>query len=161
MKIRPWIVASALVWTLAGAVALAAYSGHPALKPTVSAPSNPDLKSIVWESSFEDAMKRARAEGKPIMIDFYAPWCGPCKMMDAQTYPDAAVIGQSGNWVSVKIDGEKRPDVMQTYGVTGYPTILWVQSNGQPLESTTGFVAAPEFAGMMQNAWGKWKNAKT
>ena len=179
MKTRPWIVASALVWTLAGAVAIAAYSGQPTLKPAApphdhashagqphvdeaTAPQTAAVvpKEIQWEENFEAAMQRARAEGKPILIDFYADWCGPCKMMDAQTYPDRDVIAQSQNWVTVKVNGEKRPDVMQAYGVSGYPTILFAQGSGQPLSSTTGFLDAPQLVQTMQEAWSKWNSTR-
>ena len=81
-------------------------------------------KAIQWQDNFEGAMQRARTQGKPIMIDFYADWCGPCKMMEQSVYPDRDVIAQSQNWVTVKVNGEKRPDVMQAYGISGYPTLL-------------------------------------
>ena len=192
MKTRPWIVASAFVWTLAGAVAIAAYSGQPPLTPAApphdhashagqphvdepagtapvaSAPAvstAPQTAAIVtreiqWEENFEAAMQRARAENKPIMIDFYADWCGPCKEMDARVYPDRNVIAQSQNWVTVKVNGEKRPDVMRAYGVSGYPTLLFAQGNGQPLVSSTGYLDAPQLVGAMQDAYSKWQGAK-
>ena len=191
MKNRRWLVAAAFVWTLAGAVALAAYSGRtdsglillpdaphdhashagephldpapalavePAGAPAIKRPdvARPKLTQIQWEASFESAMKRAHAEGKPLMIDIYATWCGPCKLLDQEVYTDPDVIAQSGNWVSVKIDGEKRPDVAQAYGVTGYPTILFVESSGKPFAVVPGFEAAPAFAQSMREAYSKW-----
>ena len=188
MKKRPWIVASAFVWTLAGAVAIAAYSGQPPVKvaepehdhashagqphvdePTESAAATdaataPQDMAIVpqeikWEENFEAAMQKARAENKPIMIDFYADWCGPCKDMDARVYPERNVIAQSQNWITVKVNGEKRPDVMQSYGISGYPTLLFAQSNGKPVVSTTGYLDAPQLVQQMQDAHAKWKSA--
>ena len=187
MKKRPWVVGSIFVWTLAGAVAIAAWSGEapplvdltdhdhashagkPHVDDTNSAPTavtstekaNRALPTeIVWEETFEGAMQRARAEGKPILIDFYADWCGPCKEMDARVYPDGNVIAQSQNWVTVKVNGEKRPDVMQAYGVSGYPTLLFAESNGKPVASTTGYMDAPQLVQTMQEALLKWKSAK-
>lgn len=186
MNNRRWLVAAAFVWTLAGAVALAAYSGRPALPPAapehdhashagqphvddVSTPDaaapamqppaivQPQLTAIAWEENFEAAMQRAKTEGKPMMVDVYATWCGPCKEMDRSVYTDPDVIAQSQNWVSVKIDGEKRPDVAQAYGVTGYPTILFVESSGKPFATVPGFEAAPQFAQSMRAAFAQWK----
>ena len=184
MKKRPWIVGSIFVWVLVGAVAIASYSGeapqlvdltghdhasHAGQPHVDQAATGADTgaatmavvpKEIQWQDTFEGAMQRARAQGKPIMIDFYADWCGPCKDMEARTYPDGNVIAQSQNWITVKVNGEKRPDVMQAYGVTGYPTLLFAQGNGKPVASTTGYMDAPQLVQTMQEAYAKWQNVK-
>ena len=133
----------------------------PALKEPVAAQKQPALKqpkltAIAWEPSFEEAMTRAKRENKPLMIDVYATWCGPCKMMEKEVYTDPDVIAQSANWVSVKIDGEKRPDVAQAYGVKGYPTILFVHNSGKPFAILPGAEAAPAFVQTMRDAYAKW-----
>ena len=183
MKKRPWVIASAFVWCLAGAVAIAAYSGQPPLtvaqpehdhashagQPHVDEPAGVDAATsagdvaavpneIKWEENFEGAMQRARTEGKPVLIDFYADWCGPCKEMEARVYPDRNVIAQSQNWVTVKVNGEKRPDVMQAYGLRAYPTLVFAQSNGKPVNVIQGYYDAPELVAQMQEAFAKWKS---
>ena len=101
-------------------------------------------------------MQRARAENKPLLIDLYADWCQPCKMMDAQTYPDSRVIAQSEKFVMVRVNGDKRPDVMSAYGVSAFPTVLFAQSDGKPFATAPGFVEAADFAGYLQQAHEKW-----
>ncbi len=186
MKKSSWVTGSLFMCGLIGAVALASNSGEaPKLvdltnaehdhashagQPHVDEPATAGApvetqaavvpKEIKWEDTFEGAMQRARTEGKPIMIDFYADWCGPCKDMEARTYPDSNVIEQSQNWVTVKVNGEKRPDVMQAYGVTGYPTLLFAQGDGKPVASTTGYMDAPQLVSTMQAAYTKWQGVK-
>ncbi|HEX8465628.1 MAG TPA: thioredoxin family protein [Abditibacterium sp.] len=112
--------------------------------------------SILWEGSFEAAMQRAKAEKKPLMIDFYTDWCGVCKELDAKVLPDPTVISEAENWVSIKINAEQRPDVAGAYGVTGYPTIVFAENSGKPLDTLVGFAPAPEFVQSMQTARAKW-----
>ena len=111
------------------------------------------LKSIRWETSFEGAMKKAKAQGKPVMIDFYTDWCHWCKELDKHVYNDKVVVTESANWVSVKVNADKRPDVAKSYGVTGYPTIAFVLPTGKPITVLPGYAEAPEFAKTMQDAY--------
>lgn len=170
-------------WCLAGAVALAVYSGRPnvpaeaplALVPADEAPSGkqpsdllpgqkpgnspskgmPALKAISWESSFEGAMKKARAQGKPVMIDFYTDWCHWCKVLDKDVYTDKGVITESSNWISVKVNAEKRTDIARAYNVTGFPTIAFIESDGKPIDTIPGFAPMPEFLNLMRTAYSK------
>ena len=195
MKNR-WIVASLFVWSLVGAVALAAYSGRNDAPKPVAAPAGhgpddghnhsaeeleklnapksappsagtalqapkaakvaPKLKEIRWEKSFENAMQRAKSEGKPIMIDFYTDWCGACKVLDSDVYTDGSVISQSANWISIKINAEKRADVAAQYGVKAYPTIIFAESTGKPLSIVEGAGDVEYMVQQMQAAYSKW-----
>jgi thiol:disulfide interchange protein len=169
------LITSIFFASLAGAVGLAAYNGQqdksatatlvPAEndnsqksveQPKIAEPNKKVATSVKWESSFEDAMKRAKSEGKPILIDFYTDWCTWCKEMDKTVYPNQQVIDQSQNWVMVKINGEKRADVAKAYGVQGFPTVVFAENTGKPIEILPGFAKANEFVTIMQGAFSKW-----
>jgi thiol:disulfide interchange protein len=171
--VRPWIFGALFVWALTGAVALSTLSSRatsPAPKaaqePVVAAAPNsalPDASDtlvpipasggkIAWEGSFESAMQRARVEKKPIMVNFYTDWCGWCKELDSKVFPDETVVSESKNWVSVKINAEKRPDVAGAYGVTGFPTTIFAQGSGKPVEVLSGFAPPAEFVAAMRAA---------
>ncbi len=97
---------------------------------------------------FAEVLRRARAEKKPIMVDLYATWCGPCKLLDRSTFADEEI----GAWarrtlVSAKIDAEKGEGrrLAQRYAVHSFPTVLFLDPSGDELDRLTGAYAAESF----------------
>lgn len=172
---RPWIYGAVFVWTMVGVVAFAAFSGKDGAPARLSAqtapatqsapetaqkapePALPTPATIAWESNFEKAMQRAKAENKPVMIDFYTDWCGACKFLDKEIFTAPDVRAESTKWISVKVNAEERRDIAGSYGVTGYPTIIFATPEGKPLDIQSG---APQissfFTQWMQNARSKF-----
>jgi thiol:disulfide interchange protein DsbD len=106
--------------------------------------------------SFEQVLARARSEGRPVMIDFFAEWCAACKELDRETYPALPVIEEAGRFINVKIDATNSDDaldaLMERFGVEGLPTVAFVSSNGQilPNPRVTGFLEPDPFVGEMK-----------
>lgn len=74
---------------------------------------------------------------EPVLVDFSAVWCGPCKMLDP-------VVKQlAGEWDGkvkvVKIDADQNPNILVQYGVLGIPTLLFFK-HGEIKERITGFM---------------------
>lgn len=109
-----------------------------------------------WITSHDEGISLARAEGKPVMIDFYADWCAACKELDKFTYVDPAVAEETNRFVNIKIDGTIEDDgilaLYKTYGVQGLPTVVFLDSDGKLLAEprVTGFVAAPRFLELLK-----------
>lgn len=107
-------------------------------------------------SRFDTALARARAEGRPVMIDFFAEWCAACKELDHKTYVADPVVAESGRFVNIKVDGTNEEDVIATlyerFGVLGLPTVAFVGSDGKILEAprVTGFLGPHRFAAEMK-----------
>ena len=92
---------------------------------TPAAPSGP----VTPEERFARALQEARAEGRPVLIDFAASWCKNCEAMDAGVYRSAEVKAQLKSFAVIRYDAEKpneppARDVMNLFGVMGLPTCV-------------------------------------
>lgn len=80
-------------------------------------------------------------QDKPVLVDFFATWCGPCQMMSPIL---ESVKKKLGNDVSIiKIDVDKNPHAASAYKVQGVPTLILFRK-GQVLWRKSGVVPAPE-----------------
>lgn len=98
--------------------------------------------------NFKEALAQAKKENKPIFMDAFTTWCGPCKMMSKSTFTDTAVAELfNKQFVNLKMDMEKGegPDLLQRYGIVAYPTLLFLNSDGEVLHKALGFQNAEQF----------------
>lgn len=84
---------------------------------------------------WEEVLQKAKQENKLIFTDCYTSWCGPCKMMATEIFPQAEA-GEffNANFISFKTDAEKSEDgrnIAKDYNVTAYPTFLFVNGDGE------------------------------
>jgi thiol-disulfide isomerase/thioredoxin len=97
---------------------------------------------------FSEALQKAKSSNKTLFIDAYTTWCGPCKMMSKNVFPDKTVADFYNNqFVNLKLDMEngEGPDVAARYGVVAYPTLLFLDGNGQLIHKALGFQDVKEF----------------
>lgn len=95
-----------------------------------------------------NAIKKAEADKKPVMIDFITDWCRWCDTLDARTYSDARVAAYvNTHVVPIKIDAEKGEGIAiaKKYGVAAYPTILFIKPDGEEIDRILGYVQAEPF----------------
>ena len=77
------------------------------------------------------AVLQAKKDDIYIFIDFYAKWCGACKIMDKTTLVDPLVVSMLDKFLVLKVDADEYPDATQYYKVVGMPTFLVLDSDGQ------------------------------
>jgi thioredoxin 1 len=76
---------------------------------------------------------------KPVLVDFWAPWCGPCRAMGPVIEKLAGEIGDKA--VVGKLNVDEHPDLAGEYGVEGIPTLL-VFRGGKPVNTFVGYTDA-------------------
>jgi len=90
---------------------------------------------VTWDKYDPKALAAARAANKPVVIDFYADWCLPCKELDEKTFPDPAVGAELNRFVRLKADltvaeDETTKRLTKEYAILGVPTLIFLDANG-------------------------------
>ncbi|MFH7026252.1 MAG: thioredoxin [Heteroscytonema crispum UTEX LB 1556] len=95
-------------------------------------------------NSFEEMLSGSDV---PVLVDFYADWCGPCQMMSPIL---EQVNAQLGDRIRVvKIDTEKYPQLASTYQIYALPTLVLFKQ-GQPVDRIEGVLQAPQLVQRLQ-----------
>lgn len=148
-------------WKAVGIVLLAVGVGYVIRFPLADTLRSPEpgrnAAGIAWLSDESEALSRARAGQKPVLIDFYADWCAACRKLEARTFAHPAVIAEARDWVCLKVDGSN-PDnprfkrLQEKYAVVGLPTLVFLTPQGRrlPQSRITAYIGPEPFAEQMQ-----------
>jgi len=119
-----------------------------------------ERKAQVQWLDFDDGLARARSIRKPIMINFYTDWCVYCKKLDRETLqdPEVARTLESG-FVAIRLNAENgkarlayrgksftHAEFSRYFGVTAFPSIVFLNDKGEPITMVPGFVPAQQFS---------------
>ncbi|KAL1514439.1 hypothetical protein AB1Y20_003538 [Prymnesium parvum] len=99
-------------------------------KEDLAAPSEYDGSDVLLASAEE--LNELIGTGQGFMINFFAPWCGHCKTM-APAYKEAATALKPSGVRLVAMDGQAYPTIARQLGVSGYPSVKWLQMQGESL----------------------------
>lgn len=105
--------------------------------------------------TFTELLAIAKKENKLLFVDAFTTWCGPCKMMDKNTFPQPNV-GEFYNatFINSKIDMEKGEgiDIAKKYKVMAYPTYLFINGDGELIHRVTSYFEPEKFISVGKDA---------
>ncbi len=114
-------------------------------------------------TNYTDAVTKAKAENKLVLVDVFTDWCVWCKRMDKDVYTDPAVQAEMAKYfTSVKLDAEAKDErtfrgaatseegIARTMKVSGYPTTVFMTADEQVIQAVPGYIKAPEFAMLLR-----------
>ncbi|MDO8588821.1 MAG: cytochrome c biogenesis protein CcdA [Armatimonadota bacterium] len=110
---------------------------------------------VGWTAYTPQSLEKAAADGRPVIIDFTAKWCGACKELDDKTFTDPTVVQQSCLFARLRADLTRRsPEtdaLVKRFDVRGLPTVIFIDSAGQEVRArrVVGFVPPKEFLDRM------------
>lgn len=95
-----------------------------------------------WHASLDEALAAARESGKPVLVDFTAEWCGPCKMLGAEVLHHADHAALIGRFEAVQVDVDQHRELAEEYGVGGIPDLRVLNPDGSLVQKTVGYGGA-------------------
>jgi len=112
---------------------------------------------------FDEGLKLAKEQNKQVLIDFYTDWCHWCKVMDEKTFSNETVANKlKAGFITVRLNAESKTEtatymgntytnvqLTQAFGVTGFPTLAFLEPDGGLITKIPGYVPADKFLNVL------------
>ena len=103
-------------------------------------------QGLQFENKWEQAVEKATLENKLIFVDFYADWCGPCRYLEKEVFPQEEVGAYfNENYISVRVDAEKEEQALvKKMNIQAYPTLVFYSPGQEIIYRQEGALSAEE-----------------
>lgn len=123
------------------------------------ASAKPAPSRVVW-TDFGSGIQQAKERDVPMLVHFYASWCGYCKKMDRETWADPEVVARTAGMINVRVDvdqtevvrGYSGERVAGRYGIRGTPSQMIVDGDGELLARAGGFQRPGQLLGWLEDS---------
>jgi len=112
-----------------------------AVKPKAAVSEEKGIKFM--EANWNKALQEAKKQNKPIFLDAYTSWCGPCRMLKNNTFTDKAVGDFfNKNFINIALDMEKGDGlgVAEKYQIRAYPTLIITNAEQSSVSVSEGYI---------------------
>jgi len=111
---------------------------------------------VVWVPLSEQSLAAAQAQARPMLVDFQAAWCLPCRKMERTTFVDPAFVETARNFSLLKADVTEQDEIaealMERFTVVGVPTYVLLAPDGRELRRFESYVDADDMVAAMREA---------
>lgn len=112
------------------------------------------VPQLAFEPFSPATLEQAKSAGKPVVIDFSADWCVPCREMERTTFVDPAVVRAAHGFIRMRAnltaDDPANQAIMKQFTVEGVPTLVFIDDQGVIRERRVGYVGPGEFLGYLR-----------